>query len=68
VVDYERHIRRVKKDKISKRSKKSRSNFANDTALEESVIVDRSDEEDFEESSNCEELNGYNSPKKQKLK
>jgi hypothetical protein len=68
VVDYERHIHRVKKEKIPKPSKQSRSNFANDTALEESVIVDRSDEEDFEESSNCEELNGYNSPKKQKLK
>ena len=68
MVDYERHIHRDKKEKRSKASKQSRSNFANDTALEESVIVDRSDEEDFEESSNCEELNGYNSPKKQKLK
>ncbi len=68
MVDYERHIHRDRKDKRSKPSKQPKSNFANETAIEESVIVDRSDEEDFEESSNCEELNGYNSPKKQKLK
>ena len=61
LADYQKF---VNKDKKSRAPKQSRNHVA---VLEDSVAVEQSDE-DVDESSNFDEMNGGNSPKKQKLK